>query len=73
MKDPPEARAAIASFEQVLSSDNDLHAAAHWYLAMAALRAEDATMARQHLEELVKADTYKRDASRALLEALAHE
>ncbi len=70
LRKSPDPQAAMIVFQQVLDEDNDLHAAAHWYMALAALRAEDAAVARIHLEELVEADSYKSDESRELLEAL---
>ncbi len=70
LQERPDPQAAMTVFEQVLGTDNDLHAATHWYFALAALKADDPALARAHLDTLVKADGYKRDESRELLEAL---
>lgn len=70
LRTAPDPQGAMTVFQQVLDQDNDLHAAAHWYMALAALRADDVAIARTHLEELVKDGGYKSDESHELLESL---
>ncbi|MBK8500674.1 MAG: tetratricopeptide repeat protein [Flavobacteriales bacterium] len=62
--------AAIAAFDEVLRSDNDMHALAHWYTALAALKADDPAKARMHLHALLDGDGYKREQAKALLRAV---
>ncbi|MBK9174995.1 MAG: hypothetical protein IPM46_01410 [Flavobacteriales bacterium] len=65
-----DARTAIAHFEVVLASDNDLHAIARWHLALAALKAGDAGRARLELTALARDGSYKRNEAQELLRAL---
>ena len=70
LRKTPDPQAAMSMFQQVLDTDNDLHTPAHWYMALAALKADDVAVARTHLEKLVEADRHKSAESRELLEAL---
>ena len=70
LKPVADARGAIASFEHVLAIDNDLHAAAHWYTALAALKADDVATARTHMQELVNTRQYKQGEAARILELL---
>lgn len=70
LKHEPDPRAAIDAFEQVLASYNDLRAMAHWYTALAALKADDIALAREHLGVLARPGMYKAEEALSILDAL---
>ncbi len=70
MRPMGDARSAIAHFNEVLLTDNDMHPIARWYMALAALRVNDLALARTQLRALVDGNGYRRDEAQALLRAL---
>lgn len=70
LKSSPDATVAKADLDEVLRTDNDLHAAAHWYLALCALKSGDRSAAIQHLKTLEQAAAYKRNEAAELLRVL---
>lgn len=70
LKQHPDPRAAIAAFGQVLATDNDMHAIAHWYTSLAALKGNEPAIAKAHLEVLRNAGDYKHAEAVRILDHL---
>lgn len=70
LKATPDHHGARRSFEEVLASDNDLHASARWYLGLAAMKQGDRVSAREQFTALRDAGSYKHAEAARLLEAL---
>ena len=70
LKTRPDPQAAALSFASVLHTDNDLHQAARWYLAMASLRTGNEQEAMQYLKELRRTGSFKQKEAAALLRSL---
>lgn len=73
LKTHPDAQAAIRSFQEVLATDNDLHASARWFLGLAAMKHGDHALARVQFTALRDAGAYKHTEATRLLEALPDE
>jgi tetratricopeptide (TPR) repeat protein len=67
---PPQAEAAIASFDETLKSDNDFRQPAIWYKSLALLKLQRRTEAKHLLEELLKEGDFKTAEVKALLKIL---
>ena len=70
LKKDPDPRAAIIALQQVLENDNDVHEIAHWYMGLAALKANDPALARAQFAILKNAGGYKSAEAAAILRAL---
>lgn len=70
LKEPPDPQAAIEAFEEVLATYNEMQVLAHWYIGLAALKAGDASLAREHFGAIAKPGGYKAAEARTLLEEL---